>query len=916
MEIRLDGEWLVRLDRKRLGVEKNYCLDDFSEDLFPKCARLPGSLEESGIGDLVTEASTQDVNHTFTYYGWAWYQKKVDFGDAAGKHVLLSFARVSWESTLWIDGDCIGSYCSLSAPHLYDLTEKNLSGVHTVTVMIDNSNRKTDAVTIRDNAVYTDASGRDVNIHLTTKDDGTSKIPCGGHGMRNFHGIIGEMKITVEGDPVTSCNVYPDIDKEEILVKLETPSRSADRVRFSLTLDEETVSETVLPRAENGEYRLSVPDCRLWSEFSPALYTLCVTLCEGETALGEKTVRFGMRKLRAEGKKLMLNNSPVFLRGTLEGVAFPYTGYMPDEKAFWLRAFRIMRDYGLNHMRCHTFCPPEAAFAAADETGIYLQVELPGTSCPVKDEAPIVASFLMSELRRILDAFGNHPSFCFLSMGNEQLIAWDKAFLERHKALLEEKVRFGQRYDPRHLYTCTSHPYSENRCDDFFTAATYGSKALNGILWGGPDPRACSRFCTDRPSLDYTYKEAENIDRPVVSHEVGQWAVYPDFREALKYTGVEHPGNYAIIAKSLQAHGLSDMADAFVKSSGMLSLALYKEEIESALRTEALAGFQLLDIHDYPGQGTSTVGILDVFWDSKGLCTPEEFRGFCASVVPLFCSGKRVYENNEVLSAPVRIANYTTAEITAPLRVFAKIGDTVVFSDTFSAVRASAGGLTTAAEVQWNLSAVSEASEVVVTAEYGEYVNTWKLWVYPHAALPDMGNIHLAGDMDKEAEAVLNAGGDVLLLAGRTVNGVNGSFTSVFWNPFMKHQDGWMGILCDPRKPVFREFPTSYHSDWQWWDIVMRAKAMVIDGEPELDPLVRVIDSIKDNRSLAMMFEANVGRGRLLVCSADLLDDPDNNPASKQLLRSIIRYMQSEDFRPKFGSYPYAIRRILAGEKP
>lgn len=914
MDIRLEGTWLVRPDRKRIGVSKNYFLDDFSEDLFPKQAALPGSLEESGIGDLVTEASTADVNQTFTYWGWAWYQKTVDFGDAAGKHVLLSLARVSWESTLWIDGDCIGSVCSLSAPHRYDLTEKNLSGVHRVTLMIDNSNQKTDASPVRDSAVYTDAEGRDVNIHLTTQDNGTSKIPCGGHGVRNYHGVIGEMKITVESDPVTACNVYPDTDREEILVKLESPSEKADSVRFALIFEGKTVSETVLERKESGEYRLPVPDCRMWSEFSPNLYTLSVTLCRGGEALGETSVRFGMRKLSAEGRKLMLNGTPVFLRGTLEGVAYPKTVYMPDDKAFWLRAFRVMREYGLNHMRCHTFCPPEAAFAAADEVGVYLQVELPGTSCPTKDEAPVVHRFLLSELRRILDTYGNHPSFCFLSMGNEQLIGGARDFLERHKALLEEKVRFGQQYDPRHLYTATSHPYTEGRCDDYFVTAICASKAINGIRWGGPDPRACSRFCTERPSLDYEYKEAETIDRPVISHEVGQWAVYPDFREALKYTGVAHPGNYAIIAKSLQAHGLSDYLEAFVKSSGMLSLALYKEEIESALRTEALAGFQLLDIHDYPGQGTSTVGILDVFWDSKGLCTPEEFRGFCGSVVPLFCPPKRVYENNETLTAPVRIANYSPSDVWENLHITAKIGDTVAFDEEFPGICASAGGLTAAAEIAWDLSSLERAAEIVVTAEFGAHVNTWKMWVYPHAALPDTDGITIAEDMDAQTEAVLAAGGDVLLLAGRNVNGVNGSFTSVFWNPFMKHQDGWMGILCDPRQPVFREFPTSYHSDWQWWDIVMRAKAMILD-DTDIEPLVRVIDSIKDNRSLALMFEARVGRGRLLVCSAELGKNPDENPASKQLLHSIIGYMKSDDFNPAFSTYSYRIRRILAGEK-
>jgi hypothetical protein len=61
-----------------------------------------------------------------------------------------------------------------------------------------------------------------------------------------------------------------------------------------------------------------------------------------------------------------------------------------------------------------------------------------------------------------------------------------------------------------------------------------------------------------------------------------------------------------------------DWADDFFYTSGKLSVQCYKEELEAAARTKRLAGYQILDIQDFSGQGTALVGILDAFMDNKG----------------------------------------------------------------------------------------------------------------------------------------------------------------------------------------------------------------------------------------------------------------------------------------------------------
>ncbi len=126
-------------------------------------------------------------------------------------------------------------------------------------------------------------------------------------------------------------------------------------------------------------------------------------------------------------------------------------------------------------------------------------------------------------------------------------------------------------------------------------------------------------------------------------------------------------------------------------------------------------------------------------------------------------------------------------------------------------------------------------------------------------------------------------------------------FSSIFWNTAWTNNQAphTLGILCDPKHPLFRDFPTEYHSNWQWWDPVSHSQAMIINGFPaDLKPLIQPIDTWFENRRLALAFEAKTGRGKLMVCSIDLQNLPEERVVSKQLLNSILNYMNSSDFNP------------------
>ena len=389
-----------------------------------------------------------------------------------------------------------------------------------------------------------------------------------------------------------------------------------------------------------GEAEVEVPiryDAVNWDEFHPQLYPLRLWL-KGNGVDETLELKVGLREFKAEGKEFKLNGRPIIFRGTHSGGDFPLTGYPATDVAYWKKLFELCRSWGLNHMRFHSWCPPEAAFEAADSLGFYLQPE-PGMWNEISPDTPM-ERMLYEETERMIKAYGNHPSFMLLSASNEPKGNWQPA--------LAKWADTYRKKDPRRLYTRgTGHTERvvENltQGSDYLAIQRIGPKMLRRESgWFGGD-----------------YEQSlETIDIPVISHETGQWAAYPDFEVINKFKGYMRPGNYEIFRDSLKAHGLLEKNKEFAKASGRFQVACYKEEIEANLRTRGLSGFQLLDLHDYLGQGTALVGLLDPFWETKGYVSAEEFKDFCNTTVPLARLPKYVFTTSERLEVPVEVAHY------------------------------------------------------------------------------------------------------------------------------------------------------------------------------------------------------------------------------------------------------------------
>jgi hypothetical protein len=398
---------------------------------------------------------------------------------------------------------------------------------------------------------------------------------------------------------------------------------------------------------------------------------------------------------------------------------------------------------------------------------------------------------------------------------------------------------------------------------------------------------------------------------PTVSHEIGQWCVYPDFKEIAKYTGVLKPTNFEIFRESLTENNIGEHAEDFLIASGKLQVLCYKADIEAALRTPGFAGFHLLQLHDFPGQGTALVGILNPFFESKGYVTPEEFRMFCNETVPLARIQKMVYTNNESFKADIEVTHFGAKPLIKPVILCQIINGKgeVIDKKDFTKEEIKIGNCIPIGSLSVDLTNISKAQKLTleVSVENTTYKNSWDFWVYPSKQEVSSGNVLITDKLDKKAEATLKNGGSVLLLNYGRVGKEKGAqiaigFSSIFWNTAWTNNQPphTLGILCDPKHPLFKDFPTEFHSNWQWWDPVSHSQAMIIDDFPvNLKPLIQPIDTWFENRRLALVFEVKTNGGKLVVCSIDLKDISADRLASKQLMLSLMNYMKSDSFNPQ-----------------
>ena len=899
----LAGPWRVRLDPQDRGVAANWPASPLAGG---DPITLPNTTDRAGFGSPL---DTNTMRHTepfpgttrfpgvkeperadehgylvrrHLFVGPAWYEREIEVPPAwQGRPATLRLERALWQTRVWVDGRPLSTCDSLVSEHRHELGRLE-PGRHRLTIRVDNR-------MIHNLSTVTHAYGPET--------------------QSRWNGLIGGLTLeAAEPLSIRSLAAFPAADRRSVRVVVQVVNADQDAAPGSLNLrltaedGDRSVAEAAAgiecpSDTSRHEVTLSLAGpAQAWDEFHPVRYRLHARLAATNDTCAQATATFGFRHFERVGKELRLNGRPVFLRGTLDCAVYPQTGHPPMTMLEWERVLGVIKEYGFNHVRFHTWCPPDAAFEAADRLGVYLQAEAPawvddwGLNTVTRPAGigrdPQVTAFLRAELRRMSEAYGNHPSFALCAIGNEfgmQGTDWEQV-----NQLVEEVKRL----DPRRLYAgCGAR---RNLAADDFWFTHHSGASTRGV---GP------------AHTDWDFaKAAETSPVPVIAHETGQRPVFPDYAAVLpKFTGPLLPLNLDRHRRSLVASGLDGQVQDFVRASARFQLVQYKAEHEAMLRTRGYAGYQLLMLNDFPGQSEALVGILDPFWETKGVVAPAKVRSWNAPTVVLARFAKFVWTTAETFEARIEAAHFGAAALPAGLvrwsmrtRAGNQVGQGEFETGTIPAGRVSDLGVATLA-----LNRIREPSALSFAVTAAGVTNVWNLWVYPADSdqpEPEPAGVHVARALDDAALAGLRRGGKVLLLAHSVKNphAARTGFESAYWSA------GWwgnafssLGVLCDPAHPALAAFPNDGWSDWQWRDLCAGATTFEVRDAPAgFRAIVQPVPDFHFNTPLAHVFEAKVGDGSLLVCGYDLDGDLEHRPAARQFRRSLFRYAGSVAFRP------------------
>ena len=899
--IPLEGNWGLQLDTAGAGIAPDWLTKSCTDSLF-----LPGTTDMGKKGTYNTDMTlTTSLSREYVFEGKALYTKQVDIPEEwDGTSVRLVMERTK-PTTIWIDGKEVGANNDISTAQQYDLSSYLFPGTHTVAILVDNGKQ----------AVPEKVYGSSHAYSASTQ--------------TNWNGIIGDFYLeSVPLCGIDDIQLYPDVAKKVVTarVTLRNPDKGVGKGILSFYAEawntdkqHKTPVQTIEVDWTKPEQELELAlgdKALLWSEFTPALYRLSVSL-KTDQSVDTEQATFGLRDFKAKGRQFTMNGKVTFLRGKHDACVFPLIAHTAMDVETWRHYFQVAKQYGINHYRFHSWCPPEACFEAADIEGIYLQPELPVWGNIDIDDTEL-CDYLLKEGRNLHRAYSNHASFVMFGLGNEMSGEEGLAML----------IQTFKKEDNRHIYSSGSNNYlgfkGKQANEDYFTTCRVGRE---GDKQFNTHARASFSFADayDGGYLNHTYPNSEmdfssaNVlcDVPIISHETGQFQVYPNYEEIKKYTGVLKPRNFEIFKKRLEEAGMINLAYDFMMASGKWSALLYRADIEMNLRTPEWGGFQLLDLQDYPGQGSAYVGILDAFMESKGLIAPEEWRHFCSEVVPLFCTEKFCWTNDEALTGEVEIANYSESDLNSKqLSWTLTDSKQQVLDKGVLPLQVKQGELAKVGTLKPAIASVRKAEKVTLALSIDgtPYRNDYSLWIYPAAdkEVAPSEDICVTDDLDAHLK-YLTEGGKVLWFPSKDKHKdqtVGGLFQTDYWNYRMFRticenldrpvSPGTLGILTDPGHPALADFPTEFHTNWQWFPIIKQSYPMILDRlSDDYRPIVQVIDNVERNHKLGLLFEFKVGNGKLLVCMSDLKAVQDK-PEARQFYRSILEYMESSAFAPSY----------------
>ena len=855
--------------------------------------RLPGTLDEGGFGfpddprkqwkaeeierlgfwqegdPIVTRLTRKRV-----YEGPAEFIRTLHWDPPAGSRIFLECERTR-QLSVTVNGQAVPAVqppC-LSAPCSFEITGR-VTGQDTFVLRSDNS--------------YP-GWPRGAIVYASAASDET---------QTNWNGIIGFIRLRMEQPEfISAVKVFPKGSRAEIRVELNLARDWEGSLQISSPALRRTEEIRIREKAGIRELITAAdlsPDLKRWDLEDGNLYPLTVSA----DGLEARSVLFGARDFAVCEKHLTLNGRRIFLRGEVNCAAFPETGYIPADEDTWTEILNKYRAYGVNCVRFHSHCPPEAAFAAADRMGMLMQPELSHWDPEHAFSTEEAQKYYTAEAKQILRHLANHPSFVMLTFGNE--LQYD----EKGRAFVNRLLQELKKTDSTRLYADSSNPFygakGPNPASDFYTASDNRGRMLRAASadfqgWlNTEEPNACRDYSAEMEAL-----RADSA-KPVFSFEVGQYEVLPDFGEIQSFRGVTLPGSLMHMKKKMQAAGLEEVWPQMVNAAGENALQCYRAEAEAALRTEEFSGISLLSLQDFPGQGTALVGMMNSHLEPKpfSFAKPERFTAFFRDVLPLALLPRFVFTSGEELSFPVRVANYGRVSLEGAL-TWSLSGESISLSGETACLQAPAGQLSGKQNLQIRLPAMKKPVRLTLILLYCGSRNEYPLWVYPDVNPLCPPGILECRVLNEEARARLASGGKVFLAPDSTEESlpcsVRAQFSPDFWSVCtFPSQSGCMGQFIDAGHPLFRNFPTESFSSWQWHPMALQ-RALLLPRR--MKAIVAEMDSCILLRPMAQLLECRCGGGRLMISSMGL-HQLKQSPNVRALLQAVYDYMDSDLFLP------------------
>ena len=877
----LDGPWQFRPDPESVGEQQRWYGASVP---FEAEVRVPGAWGAQGVG-----TPTDKVRHH--YVGKGWYRRSALIPEAwSGKRLFLTVGGVHRYARVWVNGAFLGEQVGYLSAFEHEITQHVEPGRAATLALCVDSRQRWDADALTGCFDIIDAMF----------------VPWGG--------IWGHVALEARGEAwLEDLFVRPELKPPACHVTAKLAGGRADKGTLKLEIldpDGRTVASAQLPMPypldERRELsiRAEIPNARPWSPNAPHLYTARLSLARPATLIDSVETRFGLREIAIRGPHITLNGKRVFLHGYGDDCVFPETMAAPSDKAVYLKRLRVAKDYGFNYVRHHShFLPPEY-YDAADEVGMLVSPELPIAYLSYYRRAKGKALELYkTEWAAAIQRHRNHPSILDWCMGNEM---WDGV------PIAPELYRIAKALDP--------------------TRPVIDSNGLSGRGWlDGSRSRPTLDFhlvMFDLRHLPLGRPERHRFPappKPVVSHETGNFVTFPRLDPIGRFTHNVKPFWLAATKAKLERLGLLAEAETWARNSERLYLLCHKLNMEDIRRSPFMSGYQWWLLQDY---WTGSNGIVDAHFRPKPEIAPDRVRRFNADVVLLLDGLEPTYRGKQQLRARLLVSNYSEHAIKTPLsRWHVKLAGRVLAEREIESLegKVGQGSLAPLDRIEVTLPGLSSPQRLTIEAALtdGKVVhrNDWSAWVYPATIpppelplplfagpelvrplaaygarpLPNGGEwpsraVYAMGLPTVEAVDAMAQGACLVLLSPQGVLPAAPNRFKTAW---------WLGSARDSNagtvvydNPVTRGMAPEGWCDAGWYPLLEGSQAFLLDDLPaQPNVLVRAIDVHRLCRSKALLFEARVGKGSLIVSGLNLaLGTEPRRPGREWLLARLLEH--------------------------